>query len=246
MPPGAGSYCTCHSCILSGDVGENGIRLGKLWTGPAKLAHLKRVQMQQVPSAIAEATAHIASLKRPGIPSQSIFEEPVRDLGIGSHLSTSAVSDVDAIITGVQTLQIHSDVSPLVPAMRNERGMDKRHSKQERSRLTTKAHMVLKNVENRLDICSEKLRNPCLESFQYVEKELPQLAQILNRVNRNVQSIVDRKAQITRQLTLLETLTSDLNQTHYNVPPSTPDESPLRFSTSTYAASLKSSCLSLG
>lgn len=207
MPPSPASYCTCQDCIRNGDVDANGVRLGILWTGAAKRAHLKRIQMQTNSSAIAESKAHLATLKRPVTSHQSVLEE---------------------IVAGVQNMGISS---PVVHASQGERKADKRSSKQEHSRLTSKAHLILQNVEKRLNICLEKLQNPSQDSFKYVEKELPQLVQISSRVTRNVNSIVERKVEITQNLKTLETLALELQQRHSYVSPSSTDESPLRFPT---------------
>lgn len=210
MPPNSEFRCFCKECMAKGGVDANGVEIGVLWPTGAKRAHLKRVQMQQDAAAICEAK-DLAPVKRPNFKSQGAVPRGDPDAleGIQARLNNLQLGSESPIdrenLMGSPGYILGNKPSDEQERTPTGRHGDKRGNKQERSRLTVKAHMVLTNVASRINICLERLQNdPPLESFQYVEQDLPQLRQIVSGVTRSVKSVVDRKADILRQLATLE------------------------------------------
>lgn len=205
--------CVCTSCKDSGDLAADGSPLGKLIPATQRIAHQRRMQLEESTLDSQETIIQdavysvIRDTLKPCGPNSD--DQPSRlwvsrhdfqhEKALQQHPEGSEDPPIDAILEGIQRLQISSNKPSSTPSTPSRHA-----SKSEKSELnhrTQTAHKALDDIQARVASCIGKLSTaPSQSVVAEVAAEVVQIQVSFDNVKRDVQSVNIRKHQLAESI----------------------------------------------
>jgi hypothetical protein len=177
--------CHCEECILTGGSGPDGKPLGVTMPYSHRVPHLNRVRTERASLDIQQnPLPNTIQTVSPSIP------DPIPQLSNPSVSSSTPLPHASDIIPNI--------------------------AKRERNHNTTKAHTILESIMSRTKTCILKITSPAYEvsDLPDLEQDLSYIWIALNKVERDVPSVVAHKRTVKERVNALQEKFDEIRKKH--------------------------------